>query len=360
MKLRVALGAAAALVLLSGVTQVRAAGTLADTDISNTATVDFTVGGLNQPDVLSTVTFETDRRVNLAVSEFGGAYTDVTPGQTERVLRFSVFNSTNDTMDFRLTATNDGLGVGDPFGGFDDFDPNTVDVFVDNGDDTFVAVDDTGAFIDELAPDTGVTVFIVANIQGGLTDQQTAGLTLTAYGAVAGTGGALGADYTEDGGADNATVVETVFGDPAGDAGDVAGDGFHSDDDAFRALSATITATKTTTVISDPINGTTDQKRIPGAVVEYCVVISNTGGQQATGVVISDDLAGQPVTYVPGSLIAGGAADCTGGAGEDDDAAGVDEAPVGASFSGTVATFSVGTIGPAGTTSVRFQVTINN
>ncbi len=360
-QLRFVIGAAAALVLLGGVSQVRAAGTLADTNILNTATVGYTVGGFAQPVVPSnTVNFETDRRINLAVTEFGGAYTDVTPGQQDQVLRFSVFNSTNDTMDFRLTATNDGLGVADPFGGFDDFDPSTVAVFVDNGDNTYVVADDTGTFIDELVPDTGMTVFIVSDIQGGLVDQATAGLTLTAFGAIAGTGGSLGLDYIEDAGADNAGVVETVFGDPAGDAGDIARDGFHSDDDAYRALSATITATKTTTVISDPFNLGVSPKRIPGAVVEYCVVIGNSGGTDATAVVISDDLAGQPVTYVPGSLIAGGDASCAGGSSEDDDAAGGDELPVGASFSGTIATFNLGTIGAGGTTSVRFQVTIIN
>jgi uncharacterized repeat protein (TIGR01451 family) len=360
MKRKFVLGAAAALLLLGGISQVRAEGTLADTDITNTATVDYTVGGIGQPTLPSnTVTFETDRRINLFVSEFGGAYSDVTPGETERVLRFNVLNETNDIMDFRLTATNDGLGVADPFGGFDDFDPNTVTVFVDNGDDTFVALDDTATFIDELPPDMDVTVFIVSNIQGGLADQFTAGLTLTAYAAVA-SGAGLGADYSEDTGLDDPNAVETVFGDPAGETGDIDGDGFHSDKDAYRAVSATVTATKTTTVISDPFNLGVNPKRIPGAVIEYCIVVSNTGGTDATSVVISDDLLGQAVTYVPSSLIVGGAADCTGGASEDDDALGGDEIPIGANFTGTVATFNVGTIAASGTTSVRFQVTIVN
>ena len=39
-------------------------------------------------------------------------------------------------------------------------------------------------------------------------------------------------------------------------------------------LAAALTATKTSRVISDPFNGTTNPKMIPGAVVEYCVAVA--------------------------------------------------------------------------------------
>lgn len=357
MNLKQAIGAAATLVLLGGISPVQATGTLANSDVNNTATVDYVVGGFTQPTVPSnTAFFETDRRVLVTVTEFSGSYTDVTPGQQDQVLRFSVLNNTNDTLDFRLTATNDALTVADPFGGFDDFDPSTTAVFVDNGDNTYVLADDTQTFIDELAPDTAVTVFIVSDIQGGLADQQTAGLTLSARAAVGGTAAALGADLSETG-SDTANVVDTVCADILGDL-DIARDCIHSDDDAYRALSATIAAVKTTRVVSDPFNLGINPKRIPGAVVEYCIVVSNTGGTSATGVSIEDDITGQPVTFNSGSLVAGGAVDCTGGSAEDDDALGGDEAPIGANFAGGVATFTLGTIAGGGTTSVRFQVTI--
>jgi len=359
MRLKQILGAAAAVVLLGNVSHIRAAGTLADTNILNTATVDFTVGGLAQAPINSNTTnFETDRRVLVTVSEFGGAYTDVTPGQTGQVLRFSVLNNTNDTMDFRLDVAQDALGVADPYGGFDDFDPTSSVAYVDNGDDVYVALDDTETHVDELAPDTSVTVWIVSSIPNSLVDQDTAGLTLTAIAAAAGTGGTLGGDYTQSAN-DDPNAVDTVFGDAAGDT-DNARDGRHSAGDAYRALSATITVAKTTTVVSDPFNLGVNPKRIPGAVIEYCIVVSNTGGSDATAVVISDDLAGQPVTYEPGTLIAGGAADCTGGTAEDDDDAGADELGTGANFTGTVAEFRVDTLGSGSTTSFRFQVRIVN
>jgi len=60
--------------------------------------------------------------------------------------------------------------------------------------------------------------------------------------------------------------------------------------------SAVITVTKSSTVISDPVNGATNPKRIPGAVVEYTVTITNSGDTLATGVTLTDDLSGEAAT----------------------------------------------------------------
>jgi len=60
--------------------------------------------------------------------------------------------------------------------------------------------------------------------------------------------------------------------------------------------SANITVTKSSVVLSDPVNGTLDPKRIPGAVVEYTIIVANTGGAQATDVTLTDDLSGETAT----------------------------------------------------------------
>ena len=52
--------------------------------------------------------------------------------------------------------------------------------------------------------------------------------------------------------------------------------------------------TKTSTVVSDPFNGGTDPKRIPGAVIEYCITVENTGDAPATSVVLTDVLTSSP------------------------------------------------------------------
>ncbi len=52
-----------------------------------------------------------------------------------------------------------------------------------------------------------------------------------------------------------------------------------------------ISVTKISSVISDPVNGTTNPKAIPGALVEYLITVSNTGpgATDADSVVVTDD-----------------------------------------------------------------------
>ena len=109
----------AAILLLVGVQQAQAAGTLQGTSVANTATVDYTVGGVNQPDVPSNAsTFLVDRRINLTVAEVGGTSTSVIPGSIDQVTTFTVTNSTNGTQDSRLVGSNDAAGAGAAGAGF--------------------------------------------------------------------------------------------------------------------------------------------------------------------------------------------------------------------------------------------------
>jgi len=55
--------------------------------------------------------------------------------------------------------------------------------------------------------------------------------------------------------------------------------------------STTLSVSKVSSIISDPVNGTTNPKAIPGAVVEYLITVTNTGSEQtdADSVVVWDD-----------------------------------------------------------------------
>ena len=65
--------------------------------------------------------------------------------------------------------------------------------------------------------------------------------------------------------------------------------------------SSNLVITKTSTVISDPVNGTTNPKAIPGARLRYCVQVTNpTGNSAATSVVVSD-----PAGFATGMAPAG-------------------------------------------------------
>ena len=48
---------------------------------------------------------------------------------------------------------------------------------------------------------------------------------------------------------------------------------------------------KSSTIISDPLNGTTNPKFIPGATVQYCIAVSNASGSAtATNIGVSDSI----------------------------------------------------------------------
>lgn len=98
----------------------------------------------------------------------------------------------------------------------------------------------------------------------------------------------------------------------------------------------TLNVTKNSTVVSDPVNGTTNPKAMPGALIRYCVTVANTGTVAASTVVATDTLPAD-VTYVPNSLRTGTSC-ATATTVEDDNNTGIDESdPYGASHAaGTV------------------------
>ena len=129
-------------------------------------------------------------------------------------------------------------------------------------------------------------------------------------------------------------------------------------DITFCRPSTSMSVTKISSILSDPVNGTTNPKRIPDAIVQYCILISNSGISSADSVVATDDLSG-PFTYTPGSMRSGsncGSATTV----EDDNATGTDESdPYGASLSGSTITATAATLAPASSFALTFQVTLD-
>jgi len=76
---------------------------------------------------------------------------------------------------------------------------------------------------------------------------------------------------------------------------------------ATSTSSSNLVTAKTSTVISDPVNGTTNPKAIPGARLRYCVQVTNpVGNPTATSIVVTDPISSLPVTFVAGSIYLGG------------------------------------------------------
>ena len=65
--------------------------------------------------------------------------------------------------------------------------------------------------------------------------------------------------------------------------------------------------TKTSIIISDPVNNTSNPKRIPGAIIRYCFTVDNTGDGDAENATVHDSLTGSGrdnLTYIrSGSLV---------------------------------------------------------
>ena len=207
-------------------------------------------------------------------------------------------------------------------------------------------------FVDELVVDTAIRLFVVADIPAGLANNAVAGVTLRATAREGGTASTQGAAITETTGA-NTAGKDTVFADIAGVTGDAARDGSHSDNDDYTVQTATLAVAKSSRVISDPFNGTTNPKLIPGAVVEYCIAVANTGAAAASSVVINDAVPGQ-LTYIPSSILLGGTYTGTVPSGTCDfngTAGGSYTAP---NVSGTIASIAAGA-----TSTLVFRATVN-
>jgi uncharacterized repeat protein (TIGR01451 family) len=81
-----------------------------------------------------------------------------------------------------------------------------------------------------------------------------------------------------------------------------------------KPANATLAATKISELISDPINGTTNPKMIPGAIIRYQITITNTGTLPVTAssIIIADPLpatvtynAASPVVFANGAIVSG-------------------------------------------------------
>jgi len=289
------LSAGLAALALMGAGSAQAA-TTAGTTITNSATVDYQVEGIQQNQQSASTSIVVDRKINLTMAEVGSATTTVSPGQSGAVLTYSVTNTSNATLDFKLVAAQLS-GTTAAHGGTDSFDVTGLAIYRDsNGNGTYDSGTDTAiTYIDELAADASQTVFVVATIPLGLANGAVSGVVLTATAHEGGGSGSQGAAVTETTGS-NTAGMDTVFADGAG-ATDTARSADFSAADDYTVLAPTLTITKTATVIDDPINGTTNPKLVPGATVQYCVAVANaSGGATASNVAISDSLPAE-VTY---------------------------------------------------------------
>jgi uncharacterized repeat protein (TIGR01451 family) len=292
-----------------------AAGTASGTPITNQVTIGYQVGTVAQTPITDSASFVVDDLVDLAVTTLDGAIVDVSPGATAMVLRFRLDNEGNTTHDFLLSAVDQATGSSyvTPFGSLlDSFDADTginpVRIYLDEtpaaatsgytpGTWSGSGLESAVTYVDELPADESVTLYIVIDIPAGQSDGDMSIHGLLAQVAAGGGAGAQGAAIaSDDSGSADTAGVDIVFGDGVGadDPNQTNPDGSHSSRSVFRIASATLAAAKTSQVVYDPVNNTTNPKAIPGARVQYTITVDNTGGTAASNVVITD-----PITLIP-------------------------------------------------------------
>jgi uncharacterized repeat protein (TIGR01451 family) len=330
--------ASAVVIAAMGVTPAFAAETASGVVITNTAKIDYKVGGVDQTQLQAVNNITVDRKVKLTVAEVGSATTIVVPGQLSTtpalaaVSTFTITNNSNATIDIGLGLTQLTGGAAPFAGGNDNFNFTNVKIYADTDNSgTYNAGDTLITYLDEVAQDAVKRVFVVVDIPTTQVNGDIAAFSLTGTAKASGTSGTEGTALTATAGGDNVGVVDTVLADVAG-SDDAVTDGKHSARDDFKVGAPVLTVAKLSRVIQDPINGagagnTSDPlatvpnasaKMIPGAVVEYCITVANgAGGSTATNVAISDVVPPETLYLSAFGVYEGGtvaSSVCSGGA----------------------------------------------
>jgi len=296
---------ALALVVMSSAPAL-AEGTSAGSIITNNVSVSYDVGGVTQNAATDSDAFTVDRRVNVTVNYIGTA-TSVSPGENNAAIAFDVTNLSNDIADLDLsTALNAGTA-----GNISNFR-----IYRDTDGDRVLSAAELAAgpitFLDEVGEDGTLAVIVLADIGLDAVNGDDFDVTLTANAHAGGSAGSLGAELVGTAGA-NTAGIDTVLFDGAG-ATDASNDGAFSATGTYTVAGALVTVAKASRVVSDPVNGTTNPKAIPGATVEYCITVANaSGGATATGVSVTDDLPFDDITFVSNSIFVNGDATCANG-----------------------------------------------
>lgn len=301
-----------------------AAGTNAGITISNQASLDYEVGGVNQPDILSdgdgntangpeTTDFLVDNRVDLTMSGSDNA----TASGTGQILVFNIENTGNEDQRYALQLFSGANGSEDNI----DFSTVTIYYDADNsgtvtaGDTTYTSgagtpiIDNTATPVDVPAnagAGSIIQILVVGDVPSGATNGQTAAYTLKAFTLNT----SDNAETTATGGADT-TGVDVVLADGAavggvGGVADAASDGDFYATATYTVQTAQLAVSKTADVISDPINGVSpNAKAIPGAVIRYTITVTNNGVPAADLLVLSDPIPAN-TWFVVGSVSAPG------------------------------------------------------
>lgn len=262
-----------------------AVGTAAGTLIENTASVNYELAGTPLTLQSNTTTIAVAERIDVTVT-LQSPQTPVAPDETGRALLFTVTNTGNGTEAFQLSI--DSIIAGDDF----DPVPAVPAIYFDtDGSGDFNTGDQPytpGVNDPDLLADESVSVFLVNDIPGGLTNGQVGRSELTATSATGtGTPGTVYAGQGDGG-------VNAVIGLSGGEAIDTG---------EYLVSDVLIDVVKSQ-LVADPFGGS---EAIPGATLTYTIVVNVTSAGNATASVVRDAIPTFS-SYVPNSITLNGAA----------------------------------------------------
>jgi len=257
-----------------------AVGTTAGIDISNTATVDYVMGGSSTSANSNTATFRVDEIIDVTVSWQDAANIGVGTPDANQVLTYLLTNTGNGNDRYTLSVENNPPGI-------DQFDPLLVNIYLDtNGNGNYNPGVDTQysspTNVPVLAADASLAIFVLNDIPDSLAANDLGNSQLIATSnTISGTPGASFAN----GGDNNTTAVVGASGGSSNDIG------------TYVVSNTTVSLIKSV-VITDPLGG---NQPMPGATMTYRIDVSVSGPGTATGVVITDPIPAN-TTYTAATL----------------------------------------------------------
>jgi len=249
----------------------------ANSTITNTAAVNYDVGGNAQPPVNSnTDNITVDELVDVDTALQSASPVTVLSGALNQPIRFRITNLGNGSEQFNLSAN---LTLGG-----DQFNPTGAEFFIDDGDGIFEPGAGDGAIVTSVtvAGEAFSDVWLSADIPGAQADGNLGNVSVT---ATANTGTGI-AGFVYAGAGTGGTDV--IIGTSGGDDLDTA---------AYQVSDIQIVVTKTSAIL-DPFAG---NQPVPGATITYTVTVSSSGSGTATSVNVQDDFPAN-TTYVPASI----------------------------------------------------------
>lgn len=266
---------------------LNAAGTTSGTDITNTAKLNFNVGGVAQTEVTSNEdTFVVDKKIDFILThEDTPKHLIVVANKEDEQRSFKLVNESNDAQKFSLAVSD---LVGDTYDSkVDNAVMQNLEISIDNGT-TWVA--GPIATLD-IAADGELIVLVRGDVLASATDGEVMNVQLEAT-AVEADGTTAETSTTT---ADDKAAIDTVLAEGAGitDFSNIEFNGKYSAWAGYLINTPNVSLTKLSCVSTDEVTtDATKAKRIPGATVVYVFDLNNTSATtDASGIILTDTLS---------------------------------------------------------------------